>query len=167
VSVSIHFPSIIHSQLKKNGKFRISTKHTPNFFRIHADITLEDLKHQLTQLNIRIHSRDQKRATDVEYRHPSVCSNGTVLFTNMRLRNDGDVRTMFSIFSQYMTNGPIKLDAKLVISVQAICSNLIRPRTFDEIAACMVEPGEDKVEEINSSEPFFVKFIFLIYYLHS
>jgi hypothetical protein len=37
-----------------------------------------------------------------------------------------------------MANGPIDLDAKLVRSVQALCSNLIRPRTFDEIAACMV-----------------------------
>jgi hypothetical protein len=72
----------------------------------------------------------------------------------MRLTNDGDVRTMFSIFSQYMTKGPIELDAKLVRFIQDICSNLIRPRIFDEIAACMVEPEEeDEVEAINLSEP--------------
>ncbi|MCI66934.1 hypothetical protein A2U01_0088192, partial [Trifolium medium] len=34
-----------------------------------------------------------------------------------------------------MTKGAIELDAKLARSVEAICSNLIRPRTFDEIAA--------------------------------
>jgi hypothetical protein len=34
----------------------------------------------------------------VEYRHPSICSDGSVLFTNMRLTNDGDMRTMFTIF---------------------------------------------------------------------
>ncbi|MCI48479.1 photosystem I P700 chlorophyll a apoprotein, partial [Trifolium medium] len=56
----------------------------------------------------------------------------------MELLNNDDVRTMFSIFSRYMTNGPIKLDAKLVRSVKDICSNMIRPRTFDEIAVCMV-----------------------------
>ncbi|MCI94974.1 hypothetical protein A2U01_0116272, partial [Trifolium medium] len=44
------------------------------------------------------------------------CLDGTVLFTNMKLHNDDDVRTMFSIFSQYMTKGPIELDAKLVRS---------------------------------------------------
>jgi hypothetical protein len=75
------------------------------------------------------------------------------MFTNMRLTNDGDVRKMFSIFSQYMTKGLIELDAKLVRSVEDICSNLIRPRTFDEIPACMVEPEEDgEVEAINLSK---------------
>jgi hypothetical protein len=54
-----------------------------------------------------------------------------------------------------MTKGPIELDAKLVRSVQAICSNLVRPRTFDEIAAYMVESGEDEVEEINLNLSFF------------
>jgi hypothetical protein len=58
---------------------------------------------------------------------------------------------MFSIFSQYMTKGPIELDAKLVRSVQTICSNFIRLRTFGEIEACMVQPGEDEAEDINVS----------------
>jgi hypothetical protein len=90
----------------------------------------------------------------MEYRRLSVCSDGSIQYTNMRLTNDGDVRTMFSIFSQYMTKGPIELDAKIVRSVEDICSNLIRLRTFDEIAACMVEPEEDdEVEAINLSEP--------------
>ncbi|MCI56664.1 photosystem I P700 chlorophyll a apoprotein, partial [Trifolium medium] len=53
---------------------------------------------------------------------------------------------MFSIFSQYNTKGPIELNATLVRSVQAICSSLIRLMTFNEIAACMVEPEEDEVE---------------------
>jgi hypothetical protein len=49
-----------------------------NLFRIYANATLGDLKHKLTQLNGRVHHRDQRRVTDVEYRRPSVCSNGTV-----------------------------------------------------------------------------------------
>ncbi|PNY02880.1 hypothetical protein L195_g026201 [Trifolium pratense] len=40
-----------------------------------------------------------------------------------------------------------------VRSGEAICSNLIRLRTFDEIAASMVEPGEDAVESVNLSDP--------------
>jgi hypothetical protein len=51
-----------------------------------------------------------------------------------------------------MTKGPIELYAKLVRSVQIICSNLIRPRIFDEIEACMVQPGEDEAEDINVSD---------------
>jgi hypothetical protein len=77
------------------------------------------------------------------------------LFTSMKLQTDSDVRTMFSIFSQFMTKGPIELDAKFASSVESICSNLIRTRTFDEIAACMVQFGEeneDKVELVNLSE---------------
>jgi hypothetical protein len=70
----------------------------------------------------------------------------------MELQNDGNVRTMFYIFSQYMTNEPIKIDAKLVRSVE-VGQNMIRLRTFDEIATCMVEPGEDEVGAVNLSDP--------------
>jgi hypothetical protein len=62
------------------------------------------------------------------------------------------VRTMFSIFSQYMTKRQIELDAKLVWSVESICLNLICLWTFDEIVACMVEPRDDEVEVINLSD---------------
>jgi hypothetical protein len=89
----------------------------------------------------------------VEYRRPSIYLDKTVLFTNMKHQNDADVRTMFSIFSQYITKGMNELDGTLVRSVEAICSNLIRPRTFDKIAARMVEPGEDGVEAVNLSGP--------------
>jgi hypothetical protein len=34
-----------------------------NLFRIHVNITLGDLKHKLTQLNGRVHHRDQRRVT--------------------------------------------------------------------------------------------------------
>jgi surfactin synthase thioesterase subunit len=44
-----------------------------NLFRVHVDVTLGDLKHQLTQLNGRVTHHDQRRVTDVEYRGPSVC----------------------------------------------------------------------------------------------
>ncbi|MCH92759.1 hypothetical protein A2U01_0013702, partial [Trifolium medium] len=36
-----------------------------------------------------------------------------------------------------MTKGLIELGAKFVRSVEAIMSNMIRLRTFDEITACM------------------------------
>jgi hypothetical protein len=62
--------------------------------------------------------------TDVKYHHMSVCSDRTDLFTNLKLQIDGDVRTMFSIFSQYMTKGPIELDTKLVRSVRGPSTKL-------------------------------------------
>ncbi|PNX88791.1 hypothetical protein L195_g044905 [Trifolium pratense] len=105
---------------------------TPNLVRIRNDVTLSDLKRQLNSL---LHFREQRWVTEIVYRHPSVCTDGT----------------MFSIFTRYMTKGPIELDATLVRSVEVILSNMIplrRPRTFDEIAALMVKPGEDEEAEV-------------------
>jgi hypothetical protein len=58
---------------------------------------------------------------------------------------------MFSIIPQYNTKGSIELHAMLVKYVQDICSSLILPRTFDEIAACMVEPEYNKVVDLFDS----------------
>jgi hypothetical protein len=117
-----------------------------NLFRIHVDVTLVDLKHQLSQLNGHLNSHDVSRVTGVEYLRSSVCSDGNVLFTNMKLQNDGDVRTMFSIFSQYSTKGLIELYTTLMRSFQDICSSLNRSRTLDEIVACMIKPEDEQDE---------------------
>jgi hypothetical protein len=101
-----------------------------NLYRIQVNVTLGDLKNQLAQLSGRLHFRDQRRATDVEYRFPSVCSQNRPVHQHETL-NYGDVRIMFSIFSQYMTKGPIELDAKLDRSVQAICQNLMATKIAD------------------------------------
>jgi hypothetical protein len=90
---------------------------TPNLVRIHDDVTLSDLKRQLSSLH---QFGEQRSVTEIVYRRPSICADGTVLFTKMELRTDDDVRTMFSIFTRYMTKGPIELDATLVRSVEAI-----------------------------------------------
>jgi hypothetical protein len=47
----------------------------------------------------------------------------------MKFRNDDDVRTMFSIFGQYIRKELIELDASLVIFVEEIKKSLIRPKT--------------------------------------
>jgi hypothetical protein len=62
-----------------------------NLFRIHINVTLIGLKYLLSQLNVRLHFHDDKRVTNVEYHYPPVSSYRTVLFTNMKLQNDGDV----------------------------------------------------------------------------
>ncbi|MCI09969.1 hypothetical protein A2U01_0031060, partial [Trifolium medium] len=82
----------------------------PNLFRIYVDVIMSDLKHQLNSL---LHYREQRRVTAIKYRRPSVYSKGIVVFTNMKLQNDVDVKTIFSIFYKNITKGPIELDAKL------------------------------------------------------
>jgi hypothetical protein len=67
----------------------------------------------------------------------------------MKLPNDGGVRTMISIFSQYNMKEPIELDATLATSVHDICSSFILPMTFDEIATCMVESEDDEVVNLS------------------
>ncbi|XP_045791830.1 60S ribosomal protein L5-like [Trifolium pratense] len=61
-----------------------------NLFRIHVDVTLADLKHQLSQLNGCLNCSDARRVADVEYRCPSIFLDGSVLCTNMKLQNDGN-----------------------------------------------------------------------------
>jgi len=57
--------------------------------------------------------------------------------------NDDDVRSLFSIFGQFSTRGPIELDASLVRYVEHIQQSLIRPRNYEEIRALMDAPDED------------------------
>jgi len=61
----------------------------------------------------------------------------------MKIQNNDDVRTMFSIFDQHSLKGPIKLNTTLVWSFQDIRENLIRLRTYEEIRACMDKLDED------------------------
>ncbi|KAK2356974.1 hypothetical protein QL285_094288 [Trifolium repens] len=105
---------------------------TPNMFRIDVDSTLSDLKQQLDEINrCCINRNDDRNVTSVDYRKPSITSDGSVTFSKMQLKNDDDVRTIFSIFSQYSTKEPIELDAKLTRSVDAILANLKHPEDED------------------------------------
>jgi len=80
---------------------------------------------------------------DVEYRRPSIDSARSVRFTRMKLMNDDDVRTMFSIFDQFSTRGLIEFDISLVRYVEHIQQSLIRPRNYEEIMALTDIPDED------------------------
>jgi len=61
----------------------------------------------------------------------------------MKLANDDDVRTMFFVFGQHNTRGPIELDASLVRSAEQIQKSLIRPRNYEEIRALLEGPKEE------------------------
>jgi len=115
----------------------------PHLFRIHNDVTLSGLKDVLSQINRQLNHRDTRRVVEVEYRGPLSDSAGSLRFSRMKLTNDDDVRTMFSVFSQHSIRGPIELDASLVISAEQIIKFLIRPRNYEEIRALLEPPDEE------------------------
>jgi len=88
----------------------------PHLFRIHNDVTLFALKDQLDQINRQLNHINTRRVVVIEYRCPLSDSAGSLRFSRMKLTNDDDVRTMFSVFGQHNTRGPIELDASLVRS---------------------------------------------------
>jgi len=86
---------------------------------------------------------DTRMVDDVEYRRPSTDSSESLRFSRMKLKNNDDVRTVFSIFCQYSTRGPIEFDASLVRFVEEIRKSLIRTRTYEEIRALLEAPYEE------------------------
>jgi len=130
---------------------------TPHLFRIRIDVTLFGLKDQLDQINCQLNHRDTRRVDGVDYWRPSTDSARIVQFSRMKLENDDDMRTVFSIFGQYSTKEPIELDASLVRSVEQIQKSLIWPRNYEEIRALLDAPYED----INLVDLWFVMFYFI------
>jgi hypothetical protein len=60
----------------------------------------------------------------------------------MKFQNNDDVRNMFSVFGKCSLKGLVELDASLVRYFHDIQRSLIRPKTYEEIRACMDEPHE-------------------------
>jgi len=79
----------------------------------------------------------------VEYRRPSVDSTKKMMYNQMKLMNNINVRIMFSIFNQYSTKGHNELEASLVRSFEDIQKSLIRLKNYEEIKALMEEPNEE------------------------
>jgi len=79
----------------------------PYLFWIHTDVTLSGLNGQLDQINRQLNYKDIRMVDGVEYRRPSTDLAGSVRFNQMKHMNDDDVRTMFVIFGEYSTRGPI------------------------------------------------------------
>jgi len=117
----------------------------PHLFRIHNDVTIFGLKDQLDQINRQLNQRDTMRVVGVEYRCPLSDSVSSLRFSRMKLTNDDDVRTMFSVFGQHSTRGPIKLDASLVRSAEQIMKSLNRPRNYEKIRALLKGPPDEEI----------------------
>ena len=122
----------------------------PNLFRIRNDVTLSGLKDELDQINRQLNHRDTRRVVGVEYRCPLSDSAGSLRFSRMKLTNNDDVRTMFSVYAQHSTRGPIELDALLVRSTEQIVKFFIQPKTYEDIRALLEPP----YEEISLNDPW-------------
>ena len=120
----------------------------PHLFRIRNDVTLSGLKDELDQINRQLNHRDTMRVVGVEYRCPLSDSAGSLCFSQMKLTNDDDVRTMFSVFAQHSTRGLIELDTLLVRSDEQILKSLHRPRNYEEIRA-LLEGSEEEVVSLD------------------
>lgn len=88
----------------------------PNMFRVHLDVTLYGLKDHQDQINSSLNHKDTRRMDNVEYRCPSMDLDWGVRFTQMKLWNDGNVRTTIFMFGQHSSKRPIKSDTLLVKS---------------------------------------------------
>jgi uncharacterized protein with ACT and thioredoxin-like domain len=97
----------------------------PNLFRINDDETLDGLKQQLNQI---VNNRnDNRTASNLTYRKPSIGSDGSVSFTSMKLENNDDIDVILSTFKQFSTKGPNELDATLTRSIEAILASCVGP----------------------------------------
>lgn len=111
-------------------------------FRIRVNVTLFGLKDQLDQINGHLNHIEPRRVDHVEYRRQSIDSDGSSNFTQMKLWNDDNVRTMFSTFDQYSSKGLIELDNSIVWYFYDIWESMIRSKTHEKTKACM-----DRLEE--------------------
>lgn len=89
-------------------------------------MSLSGLKDYLDQINGHLNHINTRRVDIIKYRRLSVDSNGSVQFTQMKLRNNNDVRTMFSISGQYSSKGSIELDNTFVKYFLDIQESFIR-----------------------------------------
>ncbi|AES66906.1 hypothetical protein MTR_2g083240 [Medicago truncatula] len=118
---------------------------SPHLFRICNDLTFSGLKDELDQINRQLNHIDTSRVVVVEYRCPLSDSTGSLRFSRMKLTYDDDMRTMFSVFRQHNTRGPIELDVSLVRSAEQILKSLHRPRNYEEIRVLLEGPAELEV----------------------
>jgi len=125
----------------------------PHLFRIRNDVTLSGMKDELDQINRQLNHRDTRRVVGVEYRCPLSGSTGSLRFSRMTLTNDDDMRTMFSVFGQHSTRGPIELNASLVRYAEQILKSLHQPKNYKENRALLEGPEEEVSLEVNLDDP--------------
>ncbi|XP_058725795.1 uncharacterized protein LOC131597098 [Vicia villosa] len=80
-----------------------------------------------TALNSLLQYPENQKLVKLEYRSPSLDTEGNVQFTQFALMTDVDLKVMWSTFRQYSTKCPIEVDAKFQRSRKDIIKMLQRP----------------------------------------
>ena len=98
---------------------------TPFHFRFSQDTPYVEL---ITILNSLLQYPENRKVVKLEYRSPSLDTEGKVKFTPFELKNDDNLEVMWSIFQRYSSKGLIEVNAKLQRSREDVIKMLQRPQ---------------------------------------
>jgi len=97
----------------------------PHMFKVrYINVTLKDLKDQPDEINQGLNLGDTRRVKYIWYEHPTL-DDGRITFSRLELKNDDDVRSIFSIFWQHNMVPFIDMFVTLQRSTEYILNNLI------------------------------------------
>ncbi|XP_058761212.1 uncharacterized protein LOC131634558 [Vicia villosa] len=97
----------------------------PLQFRFLRDTPFAEL---IPTLNSLLQYLENQKVVKLEYRSPSFDDEGNVKFTPFEIKNDDDLKIMWTTFQRYSSKGPIELDAKLQKSGEDINKMLWHPQ---------------------------------------
>jgi len=96
----------------------------------YINVTLKGLKDQLEKINQGLNPGDTKRVEYIWYERLTL-DDGRITFSRLELKNDDDVRTMFSIFRQHNMFQWINMFVTLLRLPEDILNSLILPKDRD------------------------------------
>ena len=96
----------------------------------YINVTLKGLKDQLDEINQGLNPGDTRRVEYIWYQHPTL-DDGRITSSRLELKNDDDVRSMFSIFWQHNMFPWIDMFVTMLRSPEDILNCLIPPEDHD------------------------------------
>jgi len=103
----------------------------PQMFKVrYINVTLKGLKDQLDEINQELNPGATRRVKYILYERPTL-DDGRITFSRLELKNDNDVRSMFSIFWQHIMFPYIDVFVALLWPPEDILNSLIPPEEHD------------------------------------
>jgi hypothetical protein len=96
----------------------------------YINVTLKGLKDQLDEINQGLNPGDTGRVEYVWYERPTL-DDDRITFSRLEIKNNDDVRSMFSIFWQHNMFPWIGMFVTLLRSPEDILNSLIPPENYD------------------------------------
>jgi len=90
----------------------------------YINVTLKGLKDQLDEINQGLNLGDTRKVEYIWYEHPTL-DDGRITFNRLELKNDDDVKSIFSIFWQHNMFPWMDMFVTLLRSPEDILNNLI------------------------------------------